>query len=387
MKNYILIFSLLLFMSCEGKENPSKTFQNSSAETENFPSEFKKIDSVKAKEIFEIPTIRYQNSLQGYDFNLAFNYRMSFIPSEKSPGSYYKFQWKVNDNFTIDSDSPDFKRFSVRNFIPYLSGGADEGDFFISKSKSTKRLTISDFMETADDIFYRDENSAILKNRGSIKAFYFEYLPKTQEYLVYLSDTPFWNKRPEPNQEEQMNQLFHQIRMAKNILKPIGNQDKNWNSYEKQLSVLEKDFFKSINSETQKALASDPDLKSYEPVDQGNTGYYTVFKINSEIENVWKKLHSVPNNGILNITERDKSLKYLSENSFRFFYNTDYKQIVKTDFSITYQLNSGNSLCLVTKTKNKKFIIFKKFPDLYDITSGYYDSEIEFYRELFENYN
>jgi len=145
MKNLIPILSLLLFMSCEGKQKPPKTFQNQSTEVENFPSEINKIDSVKAKEILTTPTIRYKTSLEGYDFNLAFNYRMRFIPSAKSPGSYYKFQWKVNDNFTIDSDSPDFKKFSVYNFVPYLPSGLEEGNFFIAKSKSTNHLTISEF--------------------------------------------------------------------------------------------------------------------------------------------------------------------------------------------------------------------------------------------------
>lgn len=381
MKNLIPILSLLLFMNCEGKQNPPKTSQNQSAEVGNFPSEIKKIDSVKAKEILIKPAVRYKTSLQGYDFNLAFNYRMRFIPSEKNPGSYYKFQWKVNDNFTIDSDSPDFKRFSVYNFIPYLPGGADEGDFFIAKSKSLNLLNISDFLETADDVFYRDENSAIFKYQGSVKALYFEYLPKTQEYLVYLSDTFFQNKRPEPNQDEQMNQLLHQIRMAKNILKPIGNQDKSWSSYENQLSVLEKDFFKNINSETQKALASDADLKSYEPADQGNSSYYEVFKITPEIENIWKKA----NNGALSLTEKEK--KDWSQTDFRIFFNSDYKQVTKTNLSFVYKRNSEDSFCLITKTKNKKFIIFKYFSALYEMTPDYYDSEIEFYREFFENYN
>ena len=169
--------------------------------------------------------------------------------------------------------------------------------------------------------------------------------------------------------------------MAKNILKPIGNQEKSWSSYDNQLSVLEKDFFKTINSETQKALALDADLKSYKPVDQGNFSYYEVFKLTPEIENIWKKA----NNGTLNLTEKEK--KDWSQTNFRIFFSSDYKQVAKTNLSFVFKRNSQDSFCLITKTKNNKFIIFKYFSVKYEMTPNYYDSEIDFYRALFENYN
>lgn len=200
---------------------------------------------------------------------------------------------------------------------------------------------------------------------------------------MYFSNTFFQNKRPEPNQDEQMNQLLHQLRMAKNILKPIGNQDKSWDSYESQLSVLEKDFFKNINSETQKALSSDPDSQFYEPADQGNFVYYKVLKINPETEAIWKKL--VANDRKGNLTEKEK--KDLHQKGFWILYSTDYEKVAETKFSFVYKKNSSDSFYLITKTKNNKFIISKEFPALYVMTPNYYDSEIEFYRELFENYN
>lgn len=388
MKNLItLTISLLMFMSCQGKQNSSKTHQSPSSETGKLSPETKITDSVNAIEILQKPTYRYQTSLNGYNFNLPFNYRIRFIPIEKSPDSYYKFQWKINDNFTIDSDAKGFKRFSVFNFINFLPSGTGEGDFFIVKSNGSFRLKISDFLETADEVFYKNENSSIFKHRGKIRALYFEYLPKTQEYLVYLSDTPFWNKSPEPNINEEINQLLNQIRMAKNIFKPIKNQDKSWDSYKNQLSILEKEFFKNLNIQVKTTLGSNVNTESYSPSDQGNNKYYTVFKINPAADAIWKKLHSVQKNGVLAITEVDKVFKYLSENNFRFFYNANYRQLDKSDLSIVYQRGSEESFCLITKTKNNKFIIFKEFPALTTVSKDYYKNEIEFYRELFENYD
>lgn len=378
---------LLIFMSCEGKQTPSKTHQNPLIETGKLSPEIKITDSVNAKEILQKSAYRYQSSLNGYNFNLPFNYRIRLIPAEKDANSYYKFQWKVNDNFTIDSDAKGFKRFSVFNFINFLSSGTREGDFFIVKSNSSTRLKISDFLETADEGYYEDENSAIFKHLGKIRAFYFEYLSKTQEYLVYLSDTPFWNKRPEPKINEEINQLLNQIRMAKNIFKPIKNQDKSWSSYKNQLSILEKDFFKDLNTQVKTILDSNINTESYAPADQGNNKYYTVFKINSATDAIWKKLHSVQKNRTFAITGVDKVFKYLSENNFRFFYNADYRQLDKSDLSIVYQRGLEESFCLITKTKNNKFIIFKEFPALTTMSQDYYKNEIEFYRELFENYN
>lgn len=388
MKNLIATtIYLLMFMSCKGKDNPPKTLQNRSIETGKLSPEIKITDSINAKEILQKSTIRYQNTLNGYDFNLPFNYRIRFIPSEKSPGSYYKFQWKINDGFTIDSDAKGFKRFLVFNFIEYLPSGTGEGNFFIVKSNGSTQLKISDFMETTDEIFYQDKNSAIFKLYGKIKAFYFEYLPKTQEYLVYLSDTPFWNKRPEPKTNEEIDQLLNQIRMAKNIFKPIKNQDKSWDSYKNQLSVLERHFLENINTEIKNALKSDVNSESYAATDQGNSPYYRVFKINSKTNAIWEKLRFVRNSGTFAITEADKMFKYLSENNFRFFYYANYRQVDKGNFSIVYQRGSEDSFCLITKTRNNKFMIFKEFPALTTMSKDYYKNEIEFYRELFENYN
>jgi len=318
---------------------------------------------------------------------VPFNYRVAFISSGKKPNSYYKFQWKINDSFTIDSDAKGFKRFSVFNFIQYLPSGTTEGDFFIVKSNGSANLKISDFLEVSDETFYQDENSAIFKHSGKISACYFEYLPKTQEYLVYLSNTPFWNKRPEPNINEEINQLLNQIRMAKNIFKPIKNQDKSWGSYKNQFSILENQFFEDLNTQVKTTFDSTVNTSSYAPADQGNNKYYTVFETNSAADAIWKKLHSVQNKGALTITELDKVFKYLSENNFRFFYNADYRQLSKNDLSIVYQRGSEESFCLITKTKNNKFIIFKEFPALTTMSKDYYKNEIEFYRELFENYN
>jgi len=385
MKNLITIaLSFLLIISCEGKPNPTKTF--SDTETIMPYQEIKPIDSAEAKKILETPTYRYTNSLNGYDFNLPFNYRIRFIDSEKRVGSYYKFQWKINDKFAIDSDAKGFKRFSVYNFISYLPSGTEEGNFFMMPSNGSFPLKISDFLQETDGVFYQDQNSAIFKQMGKIRAFYFEYLPKSQEYLVYLSDTPFWNKRPEPNSDEELNQLLNQIRLAKNILKPIGKQDKSWNGYKNQFSKLEKDFFDNINNETKKAFDSDKDLKSYAPADQGNFKYYTVLKMSPETEAIWKKMQSVQNNGVFTLSEKDKEFKYLSDNNIRFFNFSDNKQIEKNNLSIVYKRNSEDSFCLMTKTKDNQFIIFKEFPALTEMSKDYYKSEIEFYRELFENY-
>ncbi len=386
MKAIITIIFVIFCTSCEGKKKSEKT-EYPSMKIENSSLEIKVVDSAKVKEIFQIPAIRYSVSENGYSFNLPFNYRIHYAPSQNSQNSYYKFQWKVTNDFTIDSNSNGFKRFSVVNFIPYLPSAPQEGDFLIAKSTNKIPLTTADFLQSADEVLYKDENSAIFSDYGSLKAFYFEYLPKTKEYLIYLSDTPFQNKRPEATSDEIINQLLHQIRMAKNILKPIKNQEKSWNSYENQLSILEKDFFKNMKAETLKTFASDASLKSFSPADQGNNRYYTVFKTNPETEAVWKKLHSVKNNGILTITEADKIFKYLSEENFRFFYNSDYQQTDKTENSVVFQRKSQNSYCLVTKIKNNKLIIMKEFPALEQMTLEYYKNEIEFYTSLFENYN
>lgn len=388
MKKLIVIaLSLLMFISCKGKNTSVKLHENPAVETGKVSPEIELMDSLKAKEILQQPSLRYPNSLNGYDFNLPFNYRISFIPSEKSPNSYYKFQWKINDNFTIDSDAKGFKRFSVTNFIKYIPAGSGEGDFFIVNSNGSAHLKIADFMETAEEIFYQDENSSIFKHYGKIKAFYFEYLPKTQEYLVYLSDTPFWNKRPEPTQNEEMNQLLSQIRMAKHIFKPITNHDKSWKSYKNQLSILEKELFEHINTNLKNTLDSNVNLAAYTSADQGNIAYFSVFRANTEANEIWKKLHAVQNKGTLVITEADKMFKYLSDNNFRFFYNAGYRQVDKSDFSMVYKRDGQDSFCLITKTKNNKFIMIKEFPALTTMSKDHYKSEIEFYSALFENYN
>ena len=388
MKNIIIIDFLTLCTSCEGKKQTNESIQNSSSEIEKPSLKVTKTDSIKAKEIFQIPTIRYSNLENGYTFNLPFNYRITHVPSQNSQNSYYKFQWKVTDDFAIDSNDEGFKRFSVSNFIPYLSSSSsEEGDFLIVKSNNKIKLTTADFLKSVDEVFYQDENSAIFSDYGKLKAFYFEYLPKTSEYLVYLSDTPFQNKRPEAKPDEIMNQLLHQIRMAKNIFKPNTNQDKSWNSYEKQLSILERDFFKKLNSEVKKAFTSEQNLKSFSPADQGNIHYYTVLSMNPNVDTLWGKLSSVKNNGTISITEADKMFNYLRDENFRFFYNADYQQILKTNNSVVFQRKSQNSFCLMTKTKNNKLVVMKEFPALEQMTADYYKNEIEFYKELFENYN
>lgn len=388
MKNAVIIVLLTIFTSCEGKKKTNESILKSSPEIEKPSWEITKTDSIKAKEIFQIPTIRYSTLENGYTFNLPFNYRIMYVPPQNSQNSYYKFQWKVTDHFTIDSNDEGFKRFSVSNFIPYLSSSSsEEGDFLIVKSNNKIKLTTADFLKSVDEVLYQDENSAIFSDYGKLKALYFEYLPKTSEYLVYLSDTPFQNKHPETKPDEVMDQLFHQIRMAKNIFKPITNQDKNWNSYEKQLSILERDFLKKLNSEVKKAFISEQNLKSFSPADQGNIRYYTVFSMKPDIDTLWKKLSSVKNNGTIAITDADKIFNYLRDENLRFFYNAEYQQILKTNNSVVFQRKSENSFCLITKTKNNTFVVMKEFPALEQMTADYYKNEIEFYRELFENYN
>lgn len=388
MKYSVLIIFLTVFTCCEGKKQKNGAVMKSASEIERSTEMVTQSDSIKTDEIFQTPTVRYSQLENGYTFNLPFNYRVEDIPNQNGQNSYYKFQWKVTDDFIIDSNMGDFKRFSVSNFIPYLSSSSyGEGDFFIVKNKSKIQLTISDFLKSFDKILYKDDNSAIISDYGKLKAFYFEYLPKTSEYLVYLSDIPFQNKHPEAKTDEMINQLLHQIRMAKNIFKPIKNQYNSWNSYEKQLSVIEKDFFRKLSLEVKKTFTAEQNLKSFSPSDQGNNRYYTVFATNQEIENVWQTLYSVNNNGTISITDADKIFDYLRDVNFRFFYNTDYQQILKTDHSIVFQRKSQNAFCLITKTKNKKFIITKEFPALQQMPSNYYKNEIEFYRELFENYN
>lgn len=309
MKNSVIIIFLTVFTCCEGKKQTDDSSVTPSQAITRSSKMVALSDSVKTKEIFQTPTIRYSHLENGYTFNLPFNYRIDYIPNQNSQNSYYKFQWKVTDDFVIDSNSGDFKHFSVSNFIPYLSSSSyGEGDFFIVKNKSKNQLMISDFLKSFDEVLYKDDNSAIISDYGKLKAFYFEYLPKNSEYLVYLSDIPFQNKRPEAKTDEMINQLLHQIRMAKNISKPIKNQDKSWNSYEKQLSVLEKDFFRKLNLEVKKEFTSDQNLKSFSPSDQGNNPYYTVFSNNKEIETVWINLYAVHNNGRVSITDTDKNL-------------------------------------------------------------------------------
>ncbi|AYN01719.1 hypothetical protein [Chryseobacterium sp. 3008163] len=135
-----------------------------------------------------------------------------------------------------------------------------------------------------------------------------------------------------------------------------------------------------------KAFTSEQNLKSFSPADQGNIRYYTVFSMNPDVDAIWKKLSSVKNNGTIAITEADKIFNYLRDENFRFFYNAEYQQILKTNNSLVFQRKSQNSFCLITKTKNK-FIAMKEFPALEQMTADYYKNEIEFYRELFENYN
>ena len=387
MKNSVLIIFLTVFTCCEGKKQTDDSSVPPSPAITRLSKMVALSDSVKTEEIFQTPTIRYSHLENGYTFNLPFNYRIKYIPNQNSQNSYYKFQWKVTDDLVIDSNSGDFKHFSVSNFIPYLSSSSyGEGDFFIVKNKNKNQLMISDFLKSFDEVLYKDDNSAIISDYGKLKAFYFEYLPKNSEYLVYLSDIPFQNKRSEAKTDEMINQLLHQIRMAKNISKPIKNQDKSWNSYEKQLSVLEKDFFRKLNLDVKKEFTSDKNLKSFSPSDQGNNRYYTVFSNNKEIETVWTNLYAVNNNGTVSVTDTDQNFDYLRDLNFRFFYTAVYQQILKTDHSIVFQRKSQDAFCLISKTKNKKFIIMKEFPDLVQTPPDHYKNEIEFYRELFENY-
>ncbi|NRS88104.1 hypothetical protein HNQ02_001018 [Flavobacterium sp. 7E] len=347
-----------------------------------------KIDSAEANKVFKVPTLRNQYLVNGYKFNLPFNYRMVFIPSEKNTKDhYYKFQWKINESFSINSDLKDFKRFSISNLIEYIpSSSNEEGEIYIVSSNKSSKLKTSDFIQEADEVLYKDENSAIFKMSGKIQAFYFEFLPETQEYLIYLSDTPFWNISPEPNVNEEIDQLLHQLRLAKNISNPIIKQKNEWDSLNNQLSILEKNFLQKIISETKNIFTENSETQSYAPTNQGNIPYFTVFKENSNTDLIWKKLHSKNGTKALTISEAESEFEYLRNNNFRFFYYSDYTQINKSEYSVVYKRNSPESYCLITKPKKQNVVIFKEFPASMFMTLDYYKNEIEFYRILFENY-
>lgn len=377
MKNKLTLSLLFLFalLSC-GQNNQSKTVVKTN-QTELYSTNKIQIASIEANKVLKTPTLRYQHNWNGYEFNLPINYRIRFIPKfENTETNYYKFQWKINDSFSIDSESKDFKRFLVSNFIPYIPQSSnEEGEIYIVSNTNSDRLKTSDFLKKSDEVFYKDENSAIFKQHGEIRAFYFEYLTDTQEYLIYLSDTPFFNINPEPKLVDKVNQLLNQLRLAKNISNQTVKQKNEWTLLSKQLSTLEKNFLDKIVSETKKSLENDLKLQSY-----GNIKYFTVFKENSDIDIVWKKLKTVNNSKILTISEVDTEFEYLHKNDFRYFYNSDYIQINKSKNSIIYKRESSESYCLITKPKNSDVIIFKV------ISSEYYKNEIEFYRILFENY-
>ncbi|MCL5246701.1 hypothetical protein M4I21_12825 [Cellulophaga sp. 20_2_10] len=374
MKKTVLTITLLvLIISCVEKKTKDEniSLEEDKALTYNEGA----LDAAYTKDFFQKDIIRYNAPLEGYNFNLPFNYRLEYYPIDNTSGSTFLLKWKITDSLIIDSEMEGFKHFTAKNFIEYLPTN-DEGNFFIFKSEDSS-LTIDKVLNVVDNVSYQDENTVIFEQHQKLRAFYFEYLQETKEYIIYLSDTHFFNKRPEPSKSEKIEQLLSQLRMAKNIFKPINNPDKNWNTYKKQLTILEKGFFDNLNKETIDNLVSDSETMSYSPKTQGNIKYYTAFKESPELTTAWKKLQSVKKNGILTITETDN-------NSFPFFRESQYKQVYKSDVSMVYKRDTKESYCLVSKSDN--YILYKEFSELYKMSKDHYKNEIEFYRELFENY-
>ena len=171
--------------------------------------------------------------------------------------------------------------------------------------------------------------------------------------------------------------------MAKNVLKPMTSEQTNWTKYKSQLSILENIFFENLNTEVLNAYKSDPNQESFSPADKGNIKYYSVFKSNEKINEVWTKLNANQVNANLKIKEKD--FQYLFDNDFRFFYSENCKLISKTDKSLIYQRGDRQTFCLVSKSKSGDYLIFKEFPELQQMHADYYKNEINFYKDLFEN--
>lgn len=379
----LLLFYTLL--SCgHDKKSFSETVISENTEVEFYTTA--KLDSVMVSNVLTVPTLNYEHIENGYKFNLPFNYTMSYIPKfENVKDHYYIFNWTINENFSIDSKADDFKRFAVHNFITYLTNASyDEGEIYIVGSNNMSNLSTTDFFHSNVEFLYKDENSAIIKENQTVKAFYFEYLAATKEYLVYLSKTPFWNLQPEPTEEEKINQLLHQLRSLKNITKPIVKQNNNWDILSKQLSVLEKKFLQQVITETKASFSNNVEIDYYAPTTQGNREYFKVFKYNSEIEVIWKKLNRM-NKGETITLDRDNK-EFEGFYSAYFFY-AENELIKKDKVSLIYKKKDSNFYCLVVKPEKSNVLIVKEFPDFTDMSLDYYNNEVEFYKNLFENYS
>lgn len=381
-KAYTFLILTALFFSCESKDKKTTSI------TENTLSQITeskdvKIDTEEIKKILNIPTSRYSQTIGAYNFNLPFNFRINELSMENSPNHYFKMLWKVKPDFEIDSQSEGFRRFQVFNFIDIIPFSSDQGEFYIFKKTNSSDVKIEDFLKPADKVIYKDDNSAIYKIDGKYKAIYFDYLADKKEYILFTSNSPFWNIQPELSPDLEINQLIHHIRMAKNVLKPMTSEQTNWTKYKSQLSILENIFFENLNTEVLNAYKSDPNQESFSPADKGNIKYYSVFKSNEKINEVWTKLNANQVNANLKIKEKD--FQYLFDNDFRFFYSENCKLISKTDKSLIYQRGDRQTFCLVSKSKSGDYLIFKEFPELQQMHADYYKNEINFYKDLFEN--
>lgn len=295
----------------------------------------------------------------------------------------FRMAWEVRPDFIIDSNDAGFKRFALDNFVPFIPFSQDSGELYIFKDKNIPNLKIEDFLKNFRNVIYKDENSAIVNVDGKLRAFCFHYLPEGKEYALFESDSPFWNIQPNISEAQEINQLAHHLRLAKNIFKPIASQAKDWDSYNGQLSVLESEFYKKINDEAVKAFQSDANLKSYFPSDKGNNVYYAVFRANAEMDKIWSKMNSVPKNG--KVTVGDNDFSYLRDENFRYFYSSDYELVDKSEKSLTFRRASSHSFCLVSKSKSGHFYVLKEFPELQFMEDDFYNEEISFYKSLFEN--
>lgn len=313
LKIFLILFFSAIFFSCDSKDKKSVPTTDYPIVNNEQPANINNYND-DIKKILEIPTNRYSPKLDGYNFNLPFNFRINELSTENSPNHSFKMRGKVKPDFEIDSQSEGFRRFQVYNFINIIPFSSDQGEFNIFKKTNSSVVKIEDLIKPADKVFYKDDNSAIFKIDGKYKAIYFDYLADKKEYILFSSNSPFWNIQPELNPELEINQLAYHLRMAKHILKPITTQKESWSMYKSQLSLLENSFFEKLNSEVLAAFKSDPNEKVFSPADKGNIKYYSVFKSNPEINEVWKKLSSVTINTNLKINEKD--FQYLFDNDF-----------------------------------------------------------------------
>lgn len=382
LKIFPILFFSAIFFSCDSKDKKTAPTTDYPIVNNEQPAKIE-INTDEIKKILETPTNRYSQKLDRYNFNLPFNFRINELSTENSPNHSFKMRWKVKPDFEIDSQSEGFRRFQVFNFINIIPFSSDQGEFYIFKKTNSSDVKIEDFLKPADKVFYKDNNSAIYKVDGKYRSIYFDYLADKKEYILFTSNSPFWNIQPELKPELEINQLAYHLRMAKNILKPITAQKESWPMYKSQLSLLENSFFEKLNSEVLAAFKSDPNEKAFSPADKGNIKYYSVFKSNPEINEVWKKLSSIAINTNLKINEKD--FQYLFDNDFRFFYSENCKLISKSNKSLIFQRGDRQTFCLVSKSKSGDYFIFKDFPELQQMYSDYYKNEINFYKELFEN--